>query len=147
MRLVLRAKTVREQEGCQGICRRGTQKKGAHLRTGVPLVKVWLEVQLQAELDVAREVRAVQRPKSCSVLDVGVYAIEIGVVEGIEEFTSELQPEAFRNVRILDEADVPVLLPGTEDLAIRRRAVMTDGKLEGGRVEPFADRFRIANRS
>jgi len=36
-------------------------KKGAHPRTDVPLVKVRLEVQLQAELDVTREVRAVQR--------------------------------------------------------------------------------------
>jgi len=79
----------------------------------VPPVKVRLEVQLQAELNVTRQVRAVQRAKCLTVVNVGVHAIEIGVVEGVEEFAPELQPEAFRDVGILDEADVPDLLPWT----------------------------------
>ena len=75
-------------------------KKKGHTRERVcPLVKVWLEVQLQAELDVTREVRAGHRTES-RIAEVVVHTpavaaaigAEVGMVEGVEEFPAELNP-------------------------------------------------------
>ena len=54
------------------------------------------------------------------IAEIVIHAWEIGLIEHVEKFSTELRSHAFRKVRILDEANVPHLLPGTNEIMTLR---------------------------
>src|ERR1700759_4763282 len=96
-----------------------------------------LVVELQRELNISRWLGSVDHA-GVVLLHGGIRRSEVHAVERIQEVTTELQLEAFREVEILMDADVPVVEARSAQSAYLLRARPEGGCRVGvvARVKP-----------
>lgn len=101
-----------------------------------------LEIQLQAELDVARIVSGdhlAEAGRRC--VDDQAALGEVGVVKGVEEFATELHADALAEFEVSDAGHVPVLKVRSEKNAAPGGPEMANSVSKGCSVEPLGNCF------
>ena len=103
------------------------------------------EEQLERQLHDPRIFRGCDRAKplesssirtdGLGICDVPVWQIKLGVVEGVEQFCTELEIHAFLNERIFQQSHIPVVEAGARKEPPPRIAQRTWRRLSGFRAK------------
>lgn len=68
-----------------------------------------LEIQLQRQLANAGRERLLRFTKGRTGIDIALYIRELGVVEEIEEFCSELEIQPLGDMCVLEQSQIPIV--------------------------------------
>lgn len=67
------------------------------------------EVQLQRKLCNPGIGRSLRKSKCATGADISIHVLELRVVKDVEEFCPELQIQAFRQFRVLQQCHIPIV--------------------------------------